>query len=45
MIIMLYIENDVVVNSHDVIRIMHCTLYIESAQPAAILTCEWTSYV
>ena len=45
MIFMLCIEKDVVVNYHDVIGIMHCALNIESAQPAAILTCEWTLYV
>ena len=32
------IKNDVVVNLNDVMRIVHCALNIESAQPFAILT-------
>ena len=40
-----YIQNDVVVNFNDVIRIRHCALNIESKQPVAILTFEWTSLV
>ena len=39
------IQNDVVVNFNDVIRIRHCALNIESKQPFAILTFEWTSLV
>ena len=39
------IQNDVVVNFNDVIRILHCALNIESKQPVAILTIEWTSLV
>ena len=39
------IQNDVVVNFNDVIRIQHCGLNIESKQPVAILTFEWTSLV
>ena len=39
------IQNDVVVNFNDVIRIRHCALNIESKQPAAILTFEWKSLV
>ena len=39
------IQNDVVVNFNDVIRIQHCGLNIESIQPVAILTFEWTSLV
>ena len=39
------IQNDVVVNFNDVIRIRHCALNIESKQPVAILTFEWTSIV
>ena len=35
------IQNDVVVNFNDVIRIAHCALNIESTQPGAILTFEW----
>ena len=36
------IQNDVVVNFNDVIRIVHCALNIESTQPVAILTFDWT---
>ena len=36
------IQNDVVFNFNDVIRIARCTLNIESTQPVAILTFEWT---
>ena len=36
------IQNDVVVKFNDVIRIAHCALNIESTQPVAILTFEWT---
>ena len=39
------IQNDVVVNFNDVIRIRHCALNIESKQPVAILIIEWTSLV
>ena len=39
------IQNDVVVNFNDVIRIGHCASNIESNQPVAILTFEWTSLV
>ena len=39
------IQNDVVVNFNDVIRIRHSALNIESKQPVAILTFEWTSLV
>ena len=39
------IENDVVVNFNDVIRIRHWALNIESKQPVAILTFAWTSLV
>ena len=39
------IQNDVVVNFNDVIRIRHCALNIESKQPVAILTFERTSLV
>ena len=39
------IQNDVAVNFNDVIRIQHCALNIESNQPVAILTFEWTSLV
>ena len=39
------IQNDVVVNFNDVIRIRHCALNIEAKQPAAILTFKWTSLV
>ena len=39
------IQNEVVVNFNDVIRIRHCALNIESKQPVAILTFEWTSLV
>ena len=39
------IQNDVVVNFNDVIRIWHCALNNESKQPVAILTFEWTSLV
>ena len=39
------IQNDVVVNFNEVIRIRHCALNIESKQPVAILTFEWTSIV
>ena len=35
---MLCIENDVVVNFNDVIRIVHCALNIDLRQPIAILT-------
>ena len=35
------IQNDVVVNFNDVIRIVRCALNIESTQPVAILTSEW----
>ena len=35
------IQNDVVVNLNDVIRIACCALYIESTQPGAILTFQW----
>ena len=35
------IQNDVVVNFNDVIRIACCALNIESTQPANILTFEW----
>ena len=34
------IQNDVVVNFNDVIRIPHCALNIELTQPVAILTFE-----
>ena len=36
------IQNDVVVNFNDVIRIAHCALNIESAQSVAFLTFELT---
>ena len=36
------IQNDVVVNFNDVIKIVHCALNIEMAQPIAILAIEWT---
>ena len=36
------IQNDLVINFNDVIRIARCALNIESAQPVAILTFEWT---
>ena len=36
------IQNDVVVNFNDVIKILHWVLIIESTQPATILTFEWT---
>ena len=36
------IQNDIVVNFDDFIRIAHCALNIESTQPVAILTFEWT---
>ena len=39
------IQNEVVVDFNDVIRIRHCALNIESKQPVAILTFEWTSLV
>ena len=39
------IQNDVVVNFNDVIRNQHCALSIESKQPVAILTFEWTLLV
>ena len=39
------IQNDVVVNFNDVIRIRHCALNIESKQRVAILTFGWTSLV
>ena len=39
------IQNDVVVNFNDVIRIRHYALNIESKQPVAILTFEWISLV
>ena len=39
------IQNDVVVNFNDVIKIRHCALNIESKQLVAILTFEWTSLV
>ena len=39
------IKNEVVVNFNDVIRIAHCALNIESTQPVAILTFEWTLLV
>ena len=39
------ILNDVVVNFNDVIRIPHSALNIESIQPVAILTFEWTLLV
>ena len=35
-------QNDVFVNFNDVIRIEHCALNIESTQPVAIFTLEWT---
>ena len=35
------IQNDVVVNFNDIIRIAHCALNIESTQHVAILTFEW----
>ena len=39
------IQDDVVFNFNDVIRIWHCALNIESKQPVAILTFEWKSLV
>ena len=36
------LSNDVVVNFNDVIRNAHCALNIESTQPVAILSFEWT---
>ena len=44
--ILQYIQNDVVVNPNDVIRIAYCDLNIESTQPVAIaiLRFEWTLY-
>ena len=39
------IQNDVVVNFNDAIRIRHCALNIESKQPVAFLTLGWTSLV
>ena len=35
------IQNGVVVNFNDVIRIARCALHIESTQPVSILTFEW----
>ena len=35
------IQNDVVVNFSDVIRIAYCVSSIELTQPVAILTLEW----
>ena len=35
------IQNDVVLNFNDVIRIARCALNIEKTQPATILTFEW----
>ena len=35
-------QNVAVVNFNDDIRIAHCALNIESTQPVAILTFEWT---
>ena len=39
------IQNGVIINFNDVIRIRHCALNIESKQYAAVLTFEWTSLV
>ena len=39
------IQNDVVVNFNDLIRIRHFALNIESKQPVAILIFEWTSLI
>ena len=39
--ILLCIQNGVVVNFNDVIRIVHCALYIEMTQPVAIPTFKW----
>ena len=39
------IQNDVVVDFIDVIRIAHCACNIESTLPVAILTFKWTLYV
>ena len=39
------IQNDAVVNFNNFIRIAHCALNIESTQPVAILTFEWTLQV
>ena len=38
-------QNDVVVNFNDVIRTADCALNIESKQPVAIPTFEWTLQV
>ena len=38
-------QNDVVINFNNVIRIVHCALNIESAQPVSIRTFEWTLLV
>ena len=42
MLILQCIQNDVVVNFNDVIRIAHCALNIKSTQPVAIHTFELT---
>ena len=39
------IQNDVVVNINDIIRIRHCASNIESKQPVTIVTFEGTSLV
>ena len=39
------IQNDVSFNFNDVIRIAHCFENIESTQPVAILTFEWTLFL
>ena len=39
------IQNEVVVNFNDVIRIACCALNIESTQPVNILTIEWILWV
>ena len=36
------IQNDVIVNFNDIIRIVHCALNIESTQTVTFLTFEWT---
>ena len=40
--ILQWIQNDVVVNFNDVIRIARCALNIASTQPFSILKFEWT---
>ena len=35
------IQNDVIVNFNDIIRIVHCALNIKSTQTVTFLTFEW----